>query len=111
MGSLGSLRCEVEHSKNDQYGNKMQMVKCRGRLVSDTATDLRDTVKPLLVGSGRIVIDLADVDYLDSSGLGTLVSLKASAVKQGYSILQVVNMAPRILQLLRITKLQEVLSS
>jgi len=44
-----------------------------------------------------MVIDLSDVSYLDSSGLGTLVGLKVSAIKQGPCILEFVNMTPRVL--------------
>ena len=111
MASDDSLRCEVENSPDDPYGNKVKVVKCFGRLVSNTADDLREKVKSLLPGGGRVVIDLSDVHYLDSSGLGTLVGLKASAAKQGYCILEIANLTPRILQLLRITKLHEILSS
>jgi anti-sigma B factor antagonist len=50
------------------------------------------------------------LNYLDSSGLGALVGLKVSAVKQGYCMLEFVNMAPRIVELLRITNLTQILS-
>jgi anti-anti-sigma factor len=111
MASGDTLRLEIEESKNDQFGNKTRVVKCYGKLVSETTNQLRETVKPLLPEGGRIVIDLSDVDHLDSSGLGALVSLKASAVKQGLCILEFANITPRILQLFRVTKLQEILSS
>jgi len=48
---------------------------------------------------------------VDSSGLGTLVALKASAVRQGLCILEFTNMTPRILELLRITNLMQILTS
>jgi anti-anti-sigma factor len=44
---------------------------------------MKDVVKPLIPEGGRIVIDLGDLSYMDSTGLGALVSLKASAIKQG----------------------------
>ena len=111
MASGDTLRCEIEDAKDDQFGNKVRTVRCHGNLITDTTNILRETVKPLLSEGGRIVIDLGDVDHLDSSGLGALVSLKASAVKQGLCILEFANITPRILQLFRITKLQEILSS
>jgi anti-sigma B factor antagonist len=111
MASDDSLRCEIEDSKDDEFGNKTKVVKCHGKLVSDTTAKLRETVKPLLLEGGRIVVDLGDVEHLDSSGLGTLVSLKASAIKQGLCILEFAKITPRILQLFRVTKLQEMLSS
>jgi anti-anti-sigma regulatory factor len=51
------------------------------------------------------------VSQIDSSGLGALVGLKVSAVKQGLVILHFVNMAPRILELMRMTHVAELLSS
>ena len=60
---------------------------------------------------GAIIIDLGDVNFLDSSGLGALVGLKASAIHQGYCILELANLTPRVLELLRITKLMNVFSS
>jgi anti-anti-sigma factor len=64
-------------------------------------------VSPLLPLGGRIIINLADVNYLDSSGLGTLVGLKVSAIRQGLCILEFANMTPRVLELLRITNLMQ----
>jgi anti-anti-sigma factor len=103
--------CEVEKSKQkDSQGNQVTFVKCRGRLVSDTAHAVKDTVRPLLAEGGKIVVDLGDVAYLDSSGLGTLVGLKVSAINQGLCILEFQNMTPRVLELLRITNLKQLFS-
>ena len=68
-------------------------------------------MQPLIPLGGRILIDLGDVSYLDSSGLGALVGLKASAIRQGLCILEFVNMTPRVLELLRITNLIQMFSS
>ena len=111
MASVDSLRCEIENEKDDAFGNKVKVVKCHGKLVSETTGKLKETVKPLLAEGGRVVVDLGDVEHLDSSGLGALVSLKASAIHQGLCILEFANVTPRILQLFRVTKLQEMLSS
>ena len=62
------------------------------RVVSDTAGQVKEVVKPLIPLGGRILLDLTDVEQLDSSGLGTLVGLKASAVNAGYCRLELVNM-------------------
>ena len=78
-----TFRCEVEQSPDDGHGNKLTTIRCHGRLVSATANDMKDVVKPLIPEGGRIVIDLGDLSYMDSTGLGALVSLKASAIKQG----------------------------
>jgi len=86
-------------------------VKCHGKVTSETAWELREAVKPLLALGGRIIINLSDVNYLDSSGLGALVGLKLSAMKQGDCVLEFANMTPRILELLRVSNLTQILSS
>ncbi len=110
MPTINSFHCDVEQAPKDQFGNAVTIAKCHGRLVSDTSEQLRDIVKPLIPQGGRIVLDLADVTQLDSSGLGTLVSLKVSAINQGYCMLEFTNLTPRILELLRITNLTSMLS-
>jgi anti-anti-sigma factor len=105
-----SFYCEVEKALNDEFGNTVTSVKCQGRLVSGTASRLKEVVKPLISDGGRIILDLGDLNHLDSSGLGTLVSLKVSAINHGYCMLEVTNMTPRILDVLRITNLVQVLS-
>jgi anti-anti-sigma factor len=112
MASPATFNCDVEKStEKDEHGNEVITVRCHGRLVSDTTGKIKEVVHPLLGHHGRIVIDLGDVAQLDSSGLGTLVGLKASAVRQGLCLLEFSNMTPRILELLRITNLMQILTS
>jgi anti-anti-sigma factor len=107
-----SFRCEVEKAKDkDEQGNQVTAIKCHGELVNETASTIKELVKPLIPLGGRIVIDLSDVKHLDSAGLGALVGLKASAINQGLCILEFANMTPRILELLRITHLTKMFSS
>jgi anti-anti-sigma factor len=86
-------------------------VHCRGRLVNQTGGELREVVKPLIPQGGTIVIDLTDVNFMDSMGLGTLVGLKVSALNEGYCTLRLVNLTPRIQELLRLTQLTSLFSS
>jgi anti-anti-sigma factor len=60
---------------------------------------------------GHIVLDLTDVSYVDSSGLGTLVGLKVSAVKEGYCKLELVNLSSRVKELLRLSNLTQLFAS
>ena len=106
----GTLQYEIENSK-DELNNNVATVKCHGRIVSDTAAPLKDAVKALIPAGGRILIDLTDVEQIDSSGLGTLVGLKASALNAGYCRLELVNLTPRIADLLRVTKLTQLFAS
>ena len=109
---VSSFHCEVEESKDrDELGNRVTTVKCYGRLVSETICEIKVAVNPLITIGGRIIIDLSDVSHLDSSGLGILVGLKASAIRQGFCTLEFANLTPRILELLRITNLTQLFSS
>jgi anti-sigma B factor antagonist len=105
-----SFHYELEKSK-DKNGNQVTTIKCHGELVSDTAGQIKELVRPLILLGGRIIIDLGDVKHLDSAGLGALVGLKVSAVEQGLCILELANMTPGVLELLRITHLTQMFSS
>lgn len=112
MAPDSSFHCEVEKSnEKDAQGNQVTAVKCHGRLTNETASAVKETVRSLIPLGGRIVIDLGDVSQLDSAGLGTLVGLKASAVNQGLCILEFANMTPRVLDLLRLTRLTQLFTS
>ena len=111
LTTAGALTYEVEKAENDEYGNMVTTVKCHGKVTSETGWELREAVKPLLALGGRVIIDLNGVNYLDSSGLGTLVGLKLTALKQGYCILEFAKATPRILELLRVSNLTQILSS
>ncbi|MGA8876956.1 MAG: STAS domain-containing protein [Candidatus Korobacteraceae bacterium] len=87
------------------------VIKCHGRVVSDTAGDLKQLVKPMIPKCRRIVLDLTDVSHIDSSGLGTLVGLKVSAAAAAYCRLEFINFSPRLKELLHMTKLSQMLES
>jgi anti-sigma B factor antagonist len=104
------LHWELEESA-DETGYYTSVVKFHGRIVSSTARDLEKPVKPLIARGGRIILDLTDVAYMDSLGLGALVALKVSAIDKGYCTLQLVNLTPRLMQLLRLTNLLQMFTS
>ena len=97
------LTCEVVTEPAES------MVRCTGRIVSDTTDSLKSTVKPLFSRSKTVVLDLTKVDYLDSSGLGTIVALYVSA-KAGNSRLKLINLNKRLKELFSLTRLGEVMS-
>ncbi len=88
----------------DQDG--MTVLSCNGRVVfGDESSALRDMVKGLIAeGKSNIVINLGGVSYIDSGGLGTLVSLYTSARAAGGDI-KLANLTQRVGDLLQITKL------
>jgi anti-sigma B factor antagonist len=61
------------------------IVDLRGRIVlGEGSTGLRDLVQNLVIeGIKRILLNFRDVDYIDSSGLGELVSAFTSLRNQG----------------------------
>jgi len=77
-------------------------VRCTGRLVAGVAGILQDQVRGLLPGSKRIVLDLTDLSYMDSSGLGTIIGLHTSAKSAG-ARLELNNLNPRVRELFKIT--------
>jgi anti-sigma B factor antagonist len=81
------------------------IVDCAGRIVfGEESAELRESVKKLIAQSGRIVLNLAGVSYIDSGGLGTLVALYTTARNAGGSI-KLANLTERVSDLLQVTKL------
>ena len=85
------------------------IVDLSGRIVlGEGSATLRDTVHDLLSKElKRIVLNLGDVNYIDSSGLGELVSAFTAAKKQGAE-LKLLNLTKKVHDLLQITKLYTV---
>jgi anti-sigma B factor antagonist len=81
------------------------VVDCHGRIIfGEESSMLREAIKEQLKISKQIVINLGDVNYIDSGGLGTLVGLFTSARSQGGSI-KLANLTHRVGELLQVTKL------
>ena len=104
-----SFHYEVKNSE-DENKWKVTTITCHGRLVSDNADQIKELVKRLIAEGGRIVIDFADLKYLDSLGLGALVGLKVSAINKGMCKLEFVNLSPRVRELLSLTNLTQLFS-
>jgi anti-sigma B factor antagonist len=105
-----TLECFVDQTGDIETG-RVHTVLCKGQLVSSTGATLKETVKPLIDQGGRIIVDLGEVSYVDSMGLGTLVGLKASAIAHGYCSIEFNHLSDRVQQLLRLTHLTEMLKS
>jgi anti-sigma B factor antagonist len=85
------------------------IVDLKGRItLGEGSATLRDTVHDLLSkGPKRILLNLGDVNYIDSSGIGELVSAFTAAKKQGAE-LKLLNLTKKVHDLLQITKLYTV---
>jgi anti-sigma B factor antagonist len=85
--------------------NGVTVVDCSGRIIfGDEAAFLRETIKAMLPQTRQIVLNLKNVTYIDSGGLGTLVGLFTSAQAGGAEI-KLAQLTSRSLQLLQVTKL------
>jgi anti-sigma B factor antagonist len=85
------------------------VVGISGRIVlGDESAALRDLIAELLSkGDRKIVLDLADVNYIDSSGLGALVSSFATVRRQGGE-LKLVKLSDKVDDLMEVTRLYTV---
>ena len=77
-----------------------------GRItLGEASVVVRDVINDLIgKGSKKILLNLVAVDYIDSSGIGVLMSGLSTVRSQG-GALKLVNLSKRIGDLLRITKL------
>lgn len=85
------------------------VVDLGGRItLGDGSTMLRDTIRDLLTkGEKLILLNLGEVTYIDSSGLGELVSAFTQVRKSGGD-LKLLNLTRKVHDLLQITKLYTV---
>ena len=84
--------------------------RCTGRITSSTASQLQSTVRKVLPEKKTIVLDLSNVSYVDSSGLGALVGLWVSAKKDGCE-LKLISLSQRVKELLHLTSLDKVFAT
>ncbi len=72
---------------------------------------LRDELRSLMSqGSKNVVLNMADVSYVDSAGLGELVGAYTTATNQGGSV-KLLNMQGKMRDLMQITKLHTIFPS
>jgi anti-sigma B factor antagonist len=87
------------------------VIDCNGRIVfGEEAAAIRDFVKTALLQHRKIVLNLKNVSYIDSGGLGTLVGLYTSAHSAGGDV-RLSQLTQRVGQLLQVTKLVTVFAS
>ena len=89
--------------------NGVTIVDLSGRItLGEGSVILRDTVRDLLgKGQKKILLNLGDVSYIESSGIGELVSAYTTVRNQGGD-LRLLNLTKKVHDLLQITKLYTV---
>lgn len=90
----------------DRVVDGVAVEELEGRIVlGEESNALREKVKSLLAaGQKKIVLNMDNVSYIDSSGLGTLVAAHTSSRAQG-SALKLSNLGSKFQEILQVTKL------
>lgn len=91
------------HFHTRRAGNSV-IVECQGRLTLEHAPHLRNKVRTLILEEKHIILDLKDVPFMDSSGLGALVTLYVSGRTKGCK-LELANVSQALRTLLGMTNL------
>lgn len=86
------------------------LVKLKGRIVLDECDRLKSTIVPAITAQVRQVnLDLAEVDFIDSAGLGVLVGIKVSSKKHGAD-LALISPSRAVSDILVVSKLDSIFS-
>jgi anti-sigma B factor antagonist len=99
----------VSVKMNNRQVGDVTVVDVSGRItLGEGSSELRDAMRDLVAkGNKKILLNLGDVSYIDSSGIGELVSGFTSVSNQGGQ-LKLLNLTKRVKDLLQITKLYTV---
>ncbi len=84
----------------------VSVVTLDGRIVlGEESNSLREKLKSLIAeGKKKIVLNMVNIKYIDSAGLGTLVAAYLSAKNQGASV-RLSNLGTKFHEVMQITKL------
>jgi anti-sigma B factor antagonist len=95
-----------------RHTGDVAIVDLEGRLtLGEGCSALRNTVKDLIAkGDKKILVNLEEVTYIDSSGLGQMISSYASVNDAG-GVIKMMNAQSRVHDLLTVTKLYSVFES
>jgi anti-sigma B factor antagonist len=85
------------------------VVKCHGRLVAGTTEEFYQELKHLLPEIKTLTVDLADLTYTDSMGLGALVRLYSAARQTGCEF-KLLHLGKQLRNVLMMTNLLSVFS-
>ncbi|HUG43336.1 MAG TPA: STAS domain-containing protein [Acidobacteriota bacterium] len=92
--------------------NGVTILDIHGKItIGEGSAEIRNKVRDLLqAGRKHILLNLGDVSYVDSSGIGELVSSYTTVTNQGGD-LKLLNLTRKLRELLAITKLLTVFDS
>jgi len=95
-----------------RHSGDVAIVDLSGKItLGDGSGLVRGTIKDLIAaGSRKILVNLQDVSYIDSAGLGELVGAYATVTSQGGAI-KLLNVQGKVKDLLQMTKLYTVFAT
>ena len=90
----------------DREVDGITVVSMDGRIVlGEESNALRERIRSMLTDKKtKIILDMGNVTYIDSAGLGTLVATYHSARQQG-ATMKLVNLGQKFKEVLQVTKL------
>jgi len=99
----------VSMKANNRQVDGITVVDMSGRItLGEGSVVLRDAIRDLISkGQKKILLNLGDVTYIDSSGIGELVSAFTAVRREGGE-LKLLNLTKKVHDLLQITKLYTV---
>jgi anti-sigma B factor antagonist len=108
-GNDPSERARVKTHTVTRQVEGITVLDVRGRITAGEGSEmLRNRISDLIqTGNKRIVLNLYDVEYVDTCGIGALVRIHATLSKQGGQ-LKLVNIHDRLMEILRMTCLHRV---
>ncbi|MCC5876387.1 MAG: STAS domain-containing protein [Candidatus Sumerlaeia bacterium] len=99
----GEHGVELVFEGNDEKLN----VKVIGDIVADSAGELRESILQLLSRKPEeICLDLAEMPFIDTSGLGVLIGLRTHLKKHSVK-LTIINPQDRVLHVFRLTQISK----
>jgi anti-sigma B factor antagonist len=91
-----------------RQADDISIVDLRGHLTSFETGALHETIHRMVKqGRTNILLNLSNLKYLDSSGIGELVRNYVAVIKSG-GVMKVVGLAPRVEEVLKVTQLYQV---
>lgn len=93
----------------EESGIHIAKLADHSRFTLAISENVKNELKPILNNSGtKLVLDLGNIDFIDSSGIGCVISLVKAAKSNG-SVIKLCNLKPDVEKTLNLLNLHQVL--
>ena len=94
----------------EQHGIYIAGFRDLKRFTLASTENVRNELKPLLVkGSIRLIFDLGNIEFIDSSGIGCIISLVKTA-KSNQSEIRLCNISKEVMEIIHLLRLEMILN-